>query len=263
MGLNLHYMKWLLLMKRKHGVDFGRTAMLGRQSLVFTQKQSLQWYREAMPLCFDLSKLVQPDGFTENFWKQLAAVKDASIDSVDFSTYEGANIILDLNEPLPQEHHGRWSAVYDGGTLEHVFNFPQSVRNAMSMPEPGGHLLLGTITDGWCNHGFYQFSPTLFFSLFTEENGYELLDMTISLKDNEKDAIFLRMLRDPGPGMGTFSVGRVSLLICAKRIGGVPEHLKLQQRFFEAAWEGAGVQGRGPWYEQYDIDRELADAKGS
>ena len=48
-----------------------------------------------------------------------------SIDSIDFSDYENASIIHDLNIDLPNNLENKYSLVLDWGTLEHFFNFLQ------------------------------------------------------------------------------------------------------------------------------------------
>lgn len=258
MGINTTFPKWLSLMKRRHGVDLSTVCMLGRQNMADIPLES---WREDLSAYFDVSKILQPDGYAESFWRQLAGSDDAKIDSVDYSNYEGANIILDLNEPLPEEHHGRWSAVYDGGTLEHVFNYPQALRNAMCMVRLGGHLFLATITNGFCNHGFYQFSPTLFFSIFVEENGYRLLDMTaVKGKSPAWRLNWDHGRYIPNFGRGGEMQGMYDLLVCAERIGDVPETLRPYQRFFVERWTGAAGGGGGAWCEEYDLDAALKAA---
>jgi SAM-dependent methyltransferase len=96
------------------------------------------------------------------------------VTSIDASSYEGADVIHDLNCPIPDKFIGRFDLVIDGGTLEHVFNYPQALQNAMRLLRVGGHLFLATPTNNQCGHGFYQFSPELFYSVLTERNGFEL-----------------------------------------------------------------------------------------
>ena len=48
-----------------------------------------------------------------------------TVTSLDYSDYEGADLIHDLNNPIPDSLHDKFDFVYDGGTLEHVFDFPQ------------------------------------------------------------------------------------------------------------------------------------------
>jgi len=43
---------------------------------------------------------------------------------MDYSDYEGAEIILDPNNIVLQEYHEKFDVVFDGGTCEHVFNVP-------------------------------------------------------------------------------------------------------------------------------------------
>jgi hypothetical protein len=60
----------------------------------------------------------------------------------------------------------------DGGTLEHVFHYPTALKNAMEMVKVGGRLFLITPTNNYCGHGFFQFSPELFYRTLLPENGF-------------------------------------------------------------------------------------------
>ena len=60
----------------------------------------------------------------------------------------------------------------DGGTLEHVFNFPMAIKNCMQMLDVGGHFFSHTMANNFMGHGFYQFSPELFYRVFSPENGF-------------------------------------------------------------------------------------------
>jgi hypothetical protein len=79
-----------------------------------------------------------------------------------------------MNDPLPPQHAEQFDLVFDGGTLEHIFNVPCALRNCMELVRPGGHLILHTPTNNWSGHGFYQFSPELFFRAFSADNGYRV-----------------------------------------------------------------------------------------
>jgi hypothetical protein len=98
----------------------------------------------------------------------------ATLSILDYSPYEGATIVHDLNVPLATDHHGQFDAVLDGGSLEHVFNFPVAIASLMNALKVGGHLFIKTPANNLCGHGFYQFSPELMFRVFTESNGFEL-----------------------------------------------------------------------------------------
>lgn len=98
----------------------------------------------------------------------------SSLEILDYSSYQGATIICDLNCPVPDHLRGRFDAIIDGGSLEHVFNFPIAVANLMNMLKIGGHIFIKSPANNLCGHGFYQFSPELMFRVFSEENGFKL-----------------------------------------------------------------------------------------
>jgi hypothetical protein len=49
----------------------------------------------------------------------------------------------------------------------------------MEMVKPGGHLIVITPMNNYAGHGFYQFSPELFYSALCAENGYAVEQMLI------------------------------------------------------------------------------------
>jgi len=115
-------------------------------------------------------------GFAEPVFKALGA---RSITSLDFSDYEGAGVVHDLNQPIGENLREKYDLVYDGGTLEHVFNFPTALKNCMEMVRADGRLVIHTCANNWCGHGFYQFSPELFYNVLSEDNGYEVERMIL------------------------------------------------------------------------------------
>lgn len=104
----------------------------------------------------------------------LSLFSPVSLHSLDYSDYEGATLLHDLNTAIPPVWHNHFGLVIEGGTLEHVFNFPQAIQNLMSVVKPGGYLLLQLPCNGWPGHGFYQFSPELFHNLFNRTRGWDL-----------------------------------------------------------------------------------------
>jgi hypothetical protein len=46
--------------------------------------------------------------------------------------------------------------------------------------KPGGQILHILPANNYCGHGFWQFSPELFFSLYSEENGYKSVEIFIA-----------------------------------------------------------------------------------
>ena len=174
MGLDINAVQFLIS-ARKAGVQFGRTVTLGRQSTIAAdtvsamlerQGLSAEKFREASKTC----------DYAEPLFEALGAMQ---VETMDNSAFEGAKLIHDLNQPIASEWKEQFDVVCDGGTLEHVFNFPVALRNAMELVRPGGRLFIHTCANNWCGHGFYQFSPELFYRALSAENGFEVERMII------------------------------------------------------------------------------------
>lgn len=162
----------LLLANARGGVCMSETATLGRQRY---HPSNLESKRLLLEFGFDPTrypKLLEgepDDRFAEAFFEVLGVRR---LETIDASNFEGATLVHDMNLPIPSELHGRFDLVYDGGTLEHVFNFQTAVRNCMEMVKVGGRFITHTPANNYFGHGFYQFSPELFYRIFSESNGF-------------------------------------------------------------------------------------------
>lgn len=234
MALNCQCVKWFYLLKIKYGVDFSNVATLGRQGFDNRSLISKLKAKRELGNIFHVKDLLQADGYSENVWKALGCKKDC-LDTFDYSDYEGANCLHDMNVPIPEKYKDKYSVVVDSGTLEHVFNYPLALRNAMSMVKVGGELILITPGNQYLDHGFYQFSPVLFYSILNKKNGYEIqefmfADLEKSYKKNlSRVDIYTEKERK--------TKHRVMLFVAAKRVGNIPECLVVQQPRFENTWK--------------------------
>jgi len=66
----------------------------------------------------------------------------------------------------------RFGTIIDGGTLEHVFDLRQGMKNTADMLRVGGRAVHITPVNNYVNHGFVQVSQT-FFHDYYEANGFE------------------------------------------------------------------------------------------
>lgn len=105
----------------------------------------------------------------------------SQVESIDNSGYEGATHVHDMNLPLPPGF-GAYDTVIDTGTLEHVFDVAQGLRNTVALCGEGGQILHVTPANNFCGHGFWQFSPELFFSLYAPENGFADTEVFIAAR---------------------------------------------------------------------------------
>lgn len=89
-----------------------------------------------------------------------------SIEALDYSDFENAEVVHDLNAPLPDELKGRFDLIVDSGTIEHVFDVRQVLTNISLLLKPGGRIIHISPANNYVNHGFYQFGPTIFFDYY-------------------------------------------------------------------------------------------------
>jgi hypothetical protein len=168
------------------------------------------------------------------------------VDSVDASAFEGANIIHDLNQPMPTELQGRYDVVFDGGTLEHVFNFPSAVRGCLELPKVGGHFIMTSPANNQMGHGFYQFSPELFFRVLSAENGYQLKALLLVPTFSEGNWFKIRDPATVGDRVGhNAAATQLSIFAIAQRTRLVPLFLHPpQQSDYRTEWSNLPGKGK-------------------
>lgn len=238
MGFDRHGVEFLFFAKAE-GVDFSSTAMLGRQQLEVSRRQLRKCFRDFQHGAGIILDNGIVEGQNENYAERLLSHLGADvIHSFDVSAYEGATHIHDMNTPLPEKYKHTYTLVIDGGTLEHVFNIPIALRNCMEMLKNGGHYLSITPTNNFMGHGFYQFSPELYFRVFSPENGFTMqYIMLCELKAYAKwyrvtDPLLLRR-------RGTFTnTTPTYLFVLAQRVKECPILKDIpQQSDYERLWQ--------------------------
>jgi hypothetical protein len=172
MGINTSIAK-LLVRARLHGVSFARTGTIGRQSLAIPKKDVKAIARKLGVRGLDWSRFAT-NGFADDFFRSMLGTE--SLQSIDYSDYEGVDIVHDLNAPVPETLHGSFDALIDGGSLEHIFDVKQALANYMNMVKVGGCVFVVTTANNMCGHGFYQFSPEFFYRVFGHANGFIVND---------------------------------------------------------------------------------------
>jgi SAM-dependent methyltransferase len=175
MGIDVHGLN--LLRYSRHFRDFGSTITIGRQGLDVIESD----VRYAVAAHSDYRN----DRYCEPLL--IRYFGSTTVDSIDNSDYEGASLVHDMNLPVPSNLHARYDTVIDGGCLEHIYNVPQALKNCSLLCKPGGQILHVLPANNFCGHGFWQFSPELFFSLYSNPNGYRDTDVFLAdLSDTSK-----------------------------------------------------------------------------
>jgi len=247
MGLDFNSVKFLLWAKNL-GVSFERTLTLGHQGFYCPPAAfkralgdfGLSGTPEEINRCFSHAPMTAL--FADEFFRFLGAKEATSVDRSDF---EGATLLHDLNDRFPENMCGHFDVVVDGGTLEHVFNYPAALKNCLEVIRVGGHLAMFTPASGQMGHGFYQFSPELFFRVFSADNGFAL--RKIVLFDVSKTESVFYEVKDPSltrQRSELFSARPMQMAVLAQKIAEVPMFATLPlQSDYVAVWESHGNAG--------------------
>jgi SAM-dependent methyltransferase len=154
----------------------GRLLQLGRQEIFFSAPE--------------LARVAARRGFVPANQAALDAIDDArrpltdreffasfgfaEIAATDYSAFDDAELVYDMNrDDLPREHRAAYDCVVDGGTMEHVFHVPNFLANVFNLLKVGGRVVHVCPASNAVDHGFYSFSPCLFYE-FYQANGWRI-----------------------------------------------------------------------------------------
>lgn len=109
------------------------------------------------------------------------------VESIDISPYESATIIHDLQKPLPPNFSSlKFDTVIDIGTMEHIFDLSSAFKCLFDLTNLYGRIVHVQCLNDWVGHGLVQFSPDLFYSLYSPHNGFEHTEMFfVELKNSD------------------------------------------------------------------------------
>ena len=178
MGLSKAALRFLIREHRRRPLC-GSVLTLGRQCVYATYPQLVEICREEGITPVEISP---DDDVTTNipswqgtdlehnasdlsFFRMLGADQTLAL---DYSNFERAEIVADLNQPLPDDLYGRFDVVVDSGTLEHIFDTRAVLMNIGNILRPQGRIIHMSPCNNYANHGFYQISPTLLIDYYRE-----------------------------------------------------------------------------------------------
>ena len=251
---------------RSEGVEFGRTLTIGRQAsfagplrLGSMLRRNDVWPAGETRRDFYRRFRPGPPWEGEPYLRALGA---RELQVLDVSGYERADVIHDLGDPIPDQLEERFDVVLDGGSLEHVFDVRTALANYMRMVRVGGRLVIQTMANNHCGHGFYQFSPELFFRALSEDNGYRVERLHLA----EEDPDFSRPVAGLSFPFGAIARRRfavadpaaagerallrtrvgVILLVQAERVSAAPPFARpIYQSDYRPLWETASARSQG------------------
>ena len=152
---------------------------------------------------------LQEDGYAETL---LAKLGFGDVETMDFSDYEGASVLHDLNKKPIKSLENQFDLIFDGGTVEHVFNVPMALEGLFRMLKPGGRLISANGLNGWYGHGMYQFNPELVWTFWKRACNCNVIDCRaipvepdedfghVEFQDPALSGVRLRLKNQIGPG---------------------------------------------------------------
>lgn len=176
MGIDVQGLDFLMRMKP---YIHGNLLQLGRQGVHLMEPMGNAGLTEKIFRRYDDQTPIYPllkVGHAEELFEYLGAT---NVESMDISSYEGCTIVHDLNNPVPEYLHDQFDTIVDGGTIEHIFDVKTMFENIKTMLKVNGTFISITTANNFVNHGFYQFSPELFFTVFSREAGYDIISVEL------------------------------------------------------------------------------------
>jgi hypothetical protein len=236
MGVHIPVLDFLLKFRAR---ALGDMLILGRQGWHIPLKHNHPEYIAADALLkrYDPGATLESlheGGYADPLFRYLGAT---SVTAMDASPYEGAQIIHDLNEPVPPDMRNRFDCIFDGGTIEHVYDVPATFRNVAAMLKVGGLFLLCDGANNFLGHGLYQFSPELLWRAFSREAGFRIELMQLvdeSSAPEPKDCKDMEGRRQEI----RHTAGSTLLLMAARKIRDATA--KVYQGDYVAAWHPEG-----------------------
>ena len=160
------------------------------------------------------------------------------VDTLDVDDYEGANIIFDLNkDKTPSSLINKYNFIYDGGTLEHVFNLGNALKHLTRITKDRGVIFHCNPCNGYIDHGFFQISPTLYFDYYLTNN-YKILYAGIIEQSIGKKSFPVRqdLYRTLDVNFGLKYTPKGVVNFCAQKVIKIDQITIPQQGYYNAVW---------------------------
>jgi SAM-dependent methyltransferase len=165
MGISRAFIK-LLMREGNNEKFYGNLLTIGKQDIFFATSRNLKKWADGVDFQLKPGIKLPPKGLitgTDLF----TSLGFDSVDSMDCNDYEQCTIIHDLNNDVPQSLHGKYDLIIDSGSSEHIFNLPKVLENYNRMLRVGGRIIHSLPSSNHVDHGFYMFSPTVFYDYYS------------------------------------------------------------------------------------------------
>jgi len=161
----------VILQEHKFRPITGRVLMIGRQNTGLTPPEALHMIErlgiEVRRRDFEIDTKAMHSTRRGEITDRsfFAAFADCRVEAIDVSAYEGAEIIHDLSTPVPDDLKDQFDFIFDGSTLDNVFNAAIAMQNIHDLLKPHGRCVM----INWSNStpsAYSMLSPDWFMDFF-------------------------------------------------------------------------------------------------
>ena len=162
----------IILQEHKYRPIEGVILLVGRQTVTLTPDQARDLVKEE-------GIDIRPDALTEIDSETYGAdgrnlitdraffslFSSAEMISLDVSDYEGASIVADLNQPIPERYYGCADFMFNGSCMDNLFDPASALKNMSRLLKVGGrvmHVEHGSPVQG----AYIMYSPAYFFDYY-------------------------------------------------------------------------------------------------
>ena len=159
----------------------GKVLCLGRQTIPFTHKEAVELisqegYHIPSSVIAETARFEDRNtrtGKGKGYISDVAFFKLLGITdltTMDVSSYENAEIVHSLNDPIPKSLEGKFDFIIDGGTFDHLFDLRVAFTNVTKMLKPGGRIFQWNATSNYTGAAYISFGPDMFYDYFILNN---------------------------------------------------------------------------------------------
>lgn len=228
MGIDVHGLRFIEYVFRTNG-PIKSTLTIGHQGLHVSKKELQDYLGIPDP----------PDCFVAPYVDDLLLEQfgATAVASIDASDYEEATYVRDLNIFIEPDFP-KFDSVIDAGSLEHVFDIRTSFANISRCCKVGGQIVHISPANNFVGHGFYQFSPEFFFSLYSEVHGFA--ETEVYLADLGRPNVWWKVAAPSGASRSTaVSPHETYALVRTKKISEVAGTSPVQQSDYVSMWQSS------------------------
>ena len=172
MGLSKQMARFVIR-EGKHSPIRGSVLVVGRQTIHLTPERFAELMREegmptdpAIPVSLDTTTQKGAGrGYISDayFFKSLGA---DNVTAIDVSDYEGAEIVHNLDTPIPTRLEGKFDFICNGSGIDNMFNPIMGLTNISKLLAPAGRVIHFEHSSNTVNNAYLQFSPNWFFDYY-------------------------------------------------------------------------------------------------